>query len=199
VKTDPVESSNGWEAIAPAFIEDSRRWPATGAEVVRRWAARFGPGDAVIDLGCGPGTERSTVLADRGVLLFAVDASPTLLATYLTRVTGAVTACETAERTSFFGRRFDGVLAWGLMFLLSADAQAAAVRRVAAALRPDGSFLFTAPTQAGEWNDSSTGRRSLSLGRAAYVGLLEDEGLALADEHDDEGENHYFEAVRLGR
>ena len=55
-KADAIESSNGWEAIAPLFIEDSRRRPATGVAVVRQWAARFGPGYALLDLACGPGT-----------------------------------------------------------------------------------------------------------------------------------------------
>jgi len=197
-KADAIESSNGWEAIAPMFIEDSRSRPAMGAAVVRRWAARFGSGDALLDLACGPGTERSEVLRDRGVLLFAVDASPTLLASYRMRIPGALTACEAAERMSFFGRQFDGVLAWGLLFLLPSAAQAAVVRRVAEALRPEGSFLFTAPAQAGEWADLSTGRKSVSLGRDAYLRLLEDASLTLVAEHEDEGENHYYEAVRGG-
>ena len=193
---DAIERSNGWDAIAPAFLADLGRFPPVGIAVVRRWAARFGPGDAILDLACGPGTERSEVLRDRGCLLFAIDASPKLLAAYRARIPGARTACEAAERTEFFGRPFDGVLAWGLLFLLPADAQAEVVRRVAAALRPGGGFLFTAPAQAGEWNDLSTGRKSLSLGRDAYLGLLSGAGRELVAEHDDEGFNHYFEAVR---
>jgi len=195
-KADAIESSNGWEAIAPAFIEDSRRRSAVGVAVVRQWAARFGPGTAILDLACGPGTERSEALRVRGGLLFAVDASPTLLASYRARIPSALTACETAERTSFFGRQFDGVLAWGLLFLLPVEAQAAVVRRVAETLRPAGSFLFTAPAQVGEWADLSTGRKSASLGRDAYLGLLEDAGLTLVAEHEDDGCNHYYEAVR---
>lgn len=195
-KRNAIERSNGWEAIAPAFIEDCRRSPAVGVTVVRQWAARFGPTDALLDLASGPGCERSDALSERGVILFAVDASPTLLASYQTRLPNARTACETAERSSFFGREFDGVLAWGLLFLLPAHAQAAVIRRVADALRPGASFLFTAPVPAGDWEDLSTGRKSVSLGRDAYLGLLAQAGLTLVAEHDDDGSNHYYEAVR---
>ena len=48
------------------------------------------------------------------------------------------------------------------------------------------------------WADLSTGRKSVSLGRDAYLGLVEDAGLTLVAEHDDEGENHYYEAIRGG-
>lgn len=195
-KAAAIERSNGWEAIAPTFIKDSRRWGAVGVPVVRRWAARFGRGDAILDLACGPGSERSEVLSDRSVLLFAVDASPKLLASYRRRIPSARTACEAAEQSSFFGRQFDGVFAWGLLFLLRADAQAALVHRVASALRRGGSFLFTAPTQAGEWSDRLTGRKSVSLGRDAYLDVLAHAGLTLVCEHEDDGDNHYYETRR---
>jgi GNAT superfamily N-acetyltransferase/SAM-dependent methyltransferase len=193
---EAVERSQGWEAIASTFMDHSRGTPAVGVAVIRRWAARFGPGDTLLDLACGPGTERSDVLRDRGSSLFAVDASPKLLAAYRARIPAARTAWEAAERTSFFERPFDGVLAWGLLFLLPADAQKAVIARVAKALRPRGSLLFTAPAQAGEWNDLSTERRSVSLGREAYLALLGEAGLTLVAEHDDEGQNHYYESVR---
>lgn len=42
----------------------------------------------------------------------------------------------------------------------------------------------------------STGRTSVSLGANAYEAVLADAGLALVGEREDEGENHYYEAVR---
>ena len=52
---------------------------------------------------------------------------------------------NTVEASEFFGRTFDGVLAWGLLFLLEPAAQALVIEKVAGALNPGGRFLFTAP------------------------------------------------------
>lgn len=106
--------------------------------------------------------------------------------------------CEPVEESSFFGETFDGVLAWGLMFLLSPETQRALIHRVASVLKPGGKFLFTAPAQACTWDDLATGRQSLSLGANAYKTILADAGLTLLAEYDDEGENHYCDAFRPG-
>ena len=87
-------------------------------------------------------------------------------------------------------------MAWGLIFLLPEAGQRALIPRLAAALRPGGRLLFTAPHQAGEWNDLSTGRRSASLGHAAYAGLIGGAGMTLAGTEEDEGNNHYYHAVK---
>lgn len=41
-----------------------------------------------------------------------------------------------------------------------------------------------------------TGRESVSLGAGEYVRLVTEAGLALEDEHVDEGENHYYACFR---
>lgn len=64
------------------------------------------------------------------------------------------------------------------------------------ALKPHGRFLFTAPVQIGTWADMTTGRQSLSLGADAYKALLSSAGLTLVGEYVDEGEGHYYDAVR---
>jgi hypothetical protein len=56
--------------------------------------------------------------------------------------------------------------------------------------------LFTAPREACEWKDAMTGLRSESLGAPAYRRLLETAGLVLLDETEDEGENHYYVALK---
>jgi hypothetical protein len=56
--------------------------------------------------------------------------------------------------------------------------------------------LFTAPWQVATWLDNSTSRPSVSLGRAAYRDLLSNAGLTVVREHEDEGGNHYFEALK---
>ncbi len=72
------------------------------------------------------------------------------------------------------------------------------IRKVAAALVPGGRFLFTAPRQVCQWQDSLTGRPSCSLGSDVYRRMLETSGLLLVDETDDEGENHYYFSEKPG-
>jgi len=54
---------------------------------------------------------------------------------------------------ALFGRTFDGVMAWGLIFLLEPGAQVKLIHKVAAALKPGGKFLFTSPQRVCEWAD----------------------------------------------
>ena len=97
---------------------------------------------------------------------------------------------NTVEASEFFDRTFDGVLAWGLLFLLKPVAQALVIETVAGALNPGGRFLFTAPKEPLEWLDAMTGRQSQSLGAQTYERLLRDAGLRWVAEAQDEGENH---------
>lgn len=190
------DPSNGWEAVAPAFIQQARN-SRIGVAVVTDWVNRLPAGCSLLDLGCGPGGPRSEPLHARGEV-WAIDASPSLARAYQQRFPAARVACEAAETSAWFDRQFGGVLAVGLLFLLSGDAQRDVIHRVGRALVPGGRLLFTAPWQAATWLDTSTGRPSLSLGRRAYRALLADAGLTLVDEHQDEGENHYFEAAKAG-
>lgn len=190
------DPSNGWEAVAPVFIPQART-SNIGVGVVTDWVRRLPAGGTVLDLGCGPGGPRSEPLHARGEV-FAIDASPSLARAYQEHFPAAHVACEAAETSMLFDRQFDGVLAWGLLFLLPDAAQREVITRVGRALKPGGRFLFTAPWQGAAWPDLSTGRPSLSLGRPAYRALLAGAGLTLADESRDEGENHYFEAAKAG-
>lgn len=192
-----LDASNGWEAVAPGFIRDGRQ-SHVGVAVVTDWVAQLPTGYSVLDLGCGPGVPRSAPLHARGDV-FAIDASPTLALAYQERFPNANVVCEAAERSALFGRQFDGILAWGLLFLLTRDAQQEVIGRVGAALHDGGCLLFTAPWQVATWADNSTGRPSVSLGRAAYQELLGVAGLTLVREHEDEGGNHYYEATKSSR
>jgi hypothetical protein len=80
--------------------------------------------------------------------------------------------------------------------LLPAEVQRRVIARTARALRPGGRFLFTAPSPPCTWADLSTGRASRSLGAEAYRSALTRAGFAAVDEHDDEGDNHYYDAIR---
>ena len=192
------DASNGYEAIAAEFIagRGSRPGIGVGVRTVEEWAKTIRRGGAVLDLGCGPGYPITQILVDAGLAVHAVDASPTMLARFRARFPAVPVECNTAERSEFFGREFDGVIAWGLLFLLEPVAQAQVIGKAASALVRGGRFLFTAPLQVCEWSDGMTGRRSESLGAEAYRRLLETNGLVLSGETDDEGANHYYMACK---
>ena len=183
---------NGYEEVATRFMEV--RSNSIGVARVREWAGAFPTGTPILDLGCGHGVPISQVLLARGLVLYGVDASTTMTTAFQQRFPRARVACEAVEDSSFFNRTFDGVVAVGLMFLLSADVQLALIRKVAGALNAGGRLLFTSPEPACTWVDTLTGRPSLSLGAADYGAALSDAGLALVGEYDDEGNNHYFDA-----
>ena len=183
------DRSNGYEKHAEAFIKS--RSPGVGLDVVREWAGQFGPGSDVLELGCGHGVV-SEVLVEAGLTLFAVDASPTLLRAFHERFPEVETECCAAEESTFFGRSFDGVVAWGLLFLLEEDAQRCVLARVGEALRPGGRFLFTAPREAVAWIDVMTELPSRSLGAVVYEQVLSDLGLEVSSGVVDEGGNYYY-------
>ena len=163
-----------------------------GVVSVRDWAASLPRGGFVLDLGCGHGRPISKALIDEGFIVYGIDASPSMIAAFRSHFPDAALECSAIEDSHLFGRRFDGVIAWGLMFLLASEVQATLIHKVAMALKPGGRFLFTAPHQACEWLDNLTGKTSVSIGSDTYRKLIESEGLALVGASEDEGQNHYY-------
>lgn len=189
--------ANGYERIAKDFLA-ARGRAATGIGVpaVRAWARSLPSGATVLDLGCGSGLPLTRVLIDEGRTVYGIDASPTLVAAFRTNLPGVAVACESVEESSCFDRQFDAVLAWGLWFLLPEATQLDLLRRVADLRPPGGRLLFTAPAQACTWRDVMTGEESRSLGAEVYRARLTDLGFPAVREYDDEGENHYYDAVK---
>ncbi|HYV84732.1 MAG TPA: class I SAM-dependent methyltransferase [Patescibacteria group bacterium] len=198
--TDP---SNGYEGVAAEFLAGRGRAPssAVGARFVRDWARALPGGATVIDLGCGSGLPITKVLVGEGLNVYAVDAAKTLVAAFRHNLPGRPVACESVEDSAFFDRTFDGVVAWGLIFLLLPGAQRRLIKRIADILVPGGRLLFTscAGTDPLVWNDAMTGLESRSLGGVEYRTLLSAAGLTVTSEYEDEGQNHYFDAFKEGR
>lgn len=192
-ETGAGDPSNGYEAAAPEFIR-RREQSSIGAAMVRTWARSLPRGGAILDLGCGAGVPISEALTNEGFVVYGIDASPTLAAAFRRRFPHAHLVCEGIEHSRFFDRTFDGVIAVGLMFLLPAEVQRATIHKVGRALNVDGRFLFTSPAQKCTWTDVLTSRQSLSLGAEEYKAVLSDAGLTLIGEHEDEGENHYYDS-----
>lgn len=193
-----VDKSNGYERVTAKFLA-GRRGPGStriGTEQVRKWARRLARGSIVLDLGCGSGIPITELLIGQGLIVHGVDASPSLVAAFRQRRPDTPVECEAAEEAQCLCQQFDGVLAWGLLFLLSPDSQRKLLGRVAAALKPDGLLLFTSPAEAVAWNDALTGQRSRPLGGGEDRSELLSVGLTVIDEYDDEGSNHYFDVVK---
>ena len=190
------DGSNGYERIASIYVAGRGTRPrvgdAIGAATVRAWAQGFPPGATVLDLGSGPGEPGTRILQEAGLAICAVDASAAMVAAFRERFPGVPIEHNTVEASQLFDRTFDGVLAWGLLFLLTPATQALVIEKVAGALNPGGRFLFTAPKEPLEWLDAMTDRQSWSLGAQTYERLLRDAGLTWVAEAEDEGGNHYY-------
>jgi 2-polyprenyl-3-methyl-5-hydroxy-6-metoxy-1,4-benzoquinol methylase len=192
-----MDKSNGYEAIAPIFISSrGRAVNGVGTSFVRRWAKTLRPGSTVLELGCGTGIPVSKILAGHGMQVHAIDASPSMVQAFTQNFPNTPVACEAAEDSDFFHKKFDAIIAWGLIFIIPEDAQRIVIQKTAAALHPGGKLLFTSPAKAIEWADAMSEQVSRSLGAEEYKRLLTENGLLLADEYEDEGENHYYEAVK---
>jgi 2-polyprenyl-3-methyl-5-hydroxy-6-metoxy-1,4-benzoquinol methylase len=187
------DKSNGYERIAPIFISGrGQNHTGVGARVVAEWSRKLPVRATLLDLGCGPGVPISETLIKSGFSVYGVDASPSMVAAFQARFPGAPVECAAVEDSEFFGRVFDGVVAWGLVFLLNPEAQCRLIRKASTYLPSGGMMLFTAPSQVCSWPDAMTGQTSISLGLDEYQRALETSGMSLVGTQCDEGENHYY-------
>ena len=189
-----VDRSNGYEGIAAAFV--STRSPIIGVKRVRDWAKTLPRGAAVVDLGCGPGVPITEALVAEGLSVYGVDAAPSFVQAFRCNLPNTLIACEAVQDSKFFDRTFDGVLAWGFMFVLSPEDQRRLIQRIGDILVPGGRLLFTSPAEIGSGTDIMTGREFHSLGAEEYRQRLSAVGLTVAREYQDEGQNHYFDAFK---
>ncbi|MEN8227762.1 MAG: class I SAM-dependent methyltransferase [Bacteroidota bacterium] len=192
MKNDPT---NGYEAIARDFIT-YRSNSTIGAEVVRSWARTLGPKAVILDLGCGNGIPITEALVKDGYTLYGIDSSPTLISSYREHFPDLTVTCEPIETSNYFDRKFDGVVAGGLLFLLSEIVQSELIHRVSTILNPGGQFLFTSPKAVCTWNDIMAAVESRSLGAEKYKRILSSAELSLIGNNTDEGDNYYYYAKK---
>ncbi len=191
------DKSNGYEDVAPIYIAGrGRTVSGIGASVVTDWSKSLPDGATVLDLGCGTGVPITQTLIDRGLNVYGIDASPSMIAAFRARFPTIPLECGAVEDSDFFGRTFEGVVAWGLFFLLDAEVQRKVIAKIAAALPSGGRLLFTATKQSCTWTDVMTDRPSISLGHDLYRNALEAEGLSLVGTQLDVGENYYYFAQK---
>ncbi|MBD1210805.1 MAG: methyltransferase domain-containing protein [Ignavibacteria bacterium] len=153
-------------------------------------------GASVLDVGCGPGIPISECILQHSaeVRLFGVDSSQEMVKLFRANFPDVPVQHASILDFDFFGRKFDAVISWGMMFHLSVEEQIRAIRSIASVLKPGGYFLFSsgneAETQHGMMYDVEFSY--FSLGAESYRSVLQANGLTVLDEHFDEGENYYY-------
>jgi SAM-dependent methyltransferase len=193
-----MDPSSGYESISDEFLVRRGRASSTGIGVneVRNWARSLPLKSSVIDLGCGPGYPITAILVEEGLDVFAIDGSPTFVEAFRRNLPAVPILCEAVQDSQMFDRTFNAALAWGLIFLLKVEDQHRLIERSSKILRPGGRLLFTSPAVPATWIDAMTNQESVSLGAERYRELLDHAGLKVSAEYEDEGENHYYDAVK---
>jgi 2-polyprenyl-3-methyl-5-hydroxy-6-metoxy-1,4-benzoquinol methylase len=189
------DKSNGYEAVAEHFIR--ARTPTIGPPIVRQWAKGLQPRASILDIGCGHGVPISEALLAEGFTVYGVDASPTLVSRFRERFPNVAVEYNSIEDSLLFGRTFDAVVAWGVIFILPVESQRILIAKAAGRLRQEGRFLFTSPKHACTWTDILTGLTSISPGNEVYEQELVAHGLAVVGNDEDEGGNYYYFTVKL--
>lgn len=191
------DKSNGYEEMAEHFMR--ARNVRIGPPTVKEWSESLPRGSSVLDLGCGSGMPITQALVEEGFQIYGVDASQKMIRAFRDGFPSAPAEQAAAEDSAFFNRTFDGVVAWGLIFLLPENLQRIVLARAASALTPGGRLLFTSPENPVIWNDSITKLESRSLGSPVYHDLLQSAGLTVTGHAVDEGENYYYFATKPAR
>jgi SAM-dependent methyltransferase len=191
-----TDSANAYEIYALDFL-NIRDKSTIGEDIVERWARSLQPRTEVIEIACGGGFPVTRILLDKGLSLWAIDSSPTLLANFQTRFPNIPVQCARAQESDYFGRKYDAAISIGLIFLLDEPDQISVIHRISEILLPGGRFLFTAPVEIGTWKDVNTGHECRSLGVDRYEKILMESGFRVIAKYEDEGKNNYYEAEKL--
>ena len=192
-----MDRSNGYENIAKRFIETrGQKIDGIGSSSVRSWIKNLPKNSNVLDLGCGSGIPITKILIEKEMNVYGIDASSTLLQEFQKNFPNIPVECEGVENSEFFNIKFDAIIAWGLIFLLSSDTQIKLLNKISKSLKTGGRLLFTAPKQKAEWEDLMTKKKSRSLGAKKYKEILLEFDIRIVREFNDEGENHYFEGIK---
>jgi SAM-dependent methyltransferase len=162
-----------YERHAADFDGDrnSRPW------IEKPWHDRFinllPAGASVLDLGCGSGAPIACHMAERGLQVTGVDASPTLISLCRNRLPEHEWIVGDMRSVSL-QKQFHGVLAWDSFFHLAHDAQRSMFKVFAAHAALDAVLMFNTGTSDGEAIGNYRGEPlyHASLDTAEYERLL---------------------------
>jgi len=129
-----------WDTMMTGFWP----WRSDVQQTVVDLLHRLGASGQVLELGCGPGSFAAH-LAARGSDVLAVDRDPLMVGLARAHLAGRATVAEMDVTDAGWGarsdRRFDAVVTSAVLHMLDASRYTAAVREVAAVLRPHGVFV----------------------------------------------------------
>ena len=115
-----------YEKHAFAWVRDRQCSARSGIWNDKSWhdhfIGRLVRGASVLDLGCGPGRPVAQHMAEQGLRVTGVDASPTMISLCRERLPDHEWIVADM-RGLVLGRRFDGILAWDSFFHLNYDDQ----------------------------------------------------------------------------
>ena len=191
-----TDSINAYEKSAREFLQ-IRDASTIGVRITNQWAKSLTPSSKVIEIACGGGFPVTKALVGAGLQVWAIDPSPTLLATFKERFPEIPVQCAAILESDYFERQFDAAISIGLIFLLNEDDQVKMLSRVAELLFTGGRFLFTAPIEEGAWTDVNTGHACTSLGQHRYERELKQSGFRVVNRYEDSGKNNYYDAEKI--
>ncbi|NKB33520.1 MAG: methyltransferase domain-containing protein [Pseudomonadales bacterium] len=187
--------STEYDAIAEQYAK--YRTIEVGMEPTLRWLNGLSPKGTILDLGCGSGKPLAQLLEEKNFKVTGVDSSPRMIEFCNSNLNNAELICTPVQEYSFPDSHFDGVLSWGLMFLLSESDQIDLLFNVAKMLKSQGSFLFTSPPMHCVWEDILSKQASISLGREDYINYLAEVGLEIQWEWEEpKYQNYYYSAIK---
>jgi len=189
-----MDSAIAYEKNAKDFMQARSN---CGYKVIRQWADSLEPESEVLEIACGSGYPVTKELVESGLKLWAIDSSNTLINEFTKNFPDVHVKCERFQDSDFFNRTYDAVVAIGLIFLLPEKEQNQFLSKVSWLLKPGGKFVFTAPTEIGNWQDLNTGITCTSLGHEKYQRLLANSGLKIISTFVDVGKNNYYETEKL--
>lgn len=190
---NPIEA---FEKYALEFLK-IRDTSSVGVNTVDQWARSLKTHANVLEIASGGGIPVTRTLINAGLKIRALDSSETLVAAFRDRYPAIPVQCTPVLESDFFQIKYDGVIAIGLIFLLDEADQFILLKKIAQILCPGGSLLFTAPVEAGKWNDVVTGHQCISAGEQIYLSMLKHSGFGDVRHHYDSGNNHYYEVKRI--
>ncbi len=172
------------------------RNPEIGVPEVARLQKLLPSNAEVLDLGCGTGLPITRALVDMGFSVYGIDSSQEMVRQFRQNLPGVPVLCEPAQRSDLFGKSFDAVVSWGMLYHLDPDDQALIIEKVAERLKTGGVFLFTSGDREGvvEGEMHGVSFRYISLGSDQYRKLLEKAGLTVVDEQFDPYDNYLYVA-----
>ncbi len=149
----------------------------------------FPVGATVLDFGSGSGEPSTRILHGAGLMTYAVDASPTMVAAYRERFPGVPIEQNTVEGSEFLNQTFSGVRS----VVLTRSGSASALHREGGArARATGALpLHRAPAAVGMVGRCD--RAPFAIPRRAHISATAPRCRTHACRHtQDEGGNHYY-------